>query len=112
MSNSAANRPTTQADQNLGALSQQQVELRCQLADVERRGAIWHYEEIRKVLSTYVGEGAAILLAGEQSAPSVSTSAGQQRPERCVRHGSPFLFLFPFPCNVFLATLIIPPCLL
>jgi hypothetical protein len=105
MSNSAANTSHTEADQNVGAISQLQVELRCQLADVERRGAIWHYEEICNVLSTYVGgEGAAILLAGEQSAPSATTSSGQepqQQPERWVRHGSPFLF--PFPCNVFLA---------
>jgi hypothetical protein len=103
MSNSVAN---TEADLNLGALSQIRVELWRQLADVERRGAIWHYEEICKVLATYVGEGAAMLLAGEQSAPPVATSAGQQpqeQPERCVRHGSPLLFPFSDLCNAFLA---------
>ncbi|KAI0253225.1 hypothetical protein BJV78DRAFT_221463 [Lactifluus subvellereus] len=88
----AANAPNTGPDKDNLAPSQRQLELRCQLLDIERRGAIWRCEEFRKLLSPYLGESTAELPAGgsrsapAQVAPSLATSAQQHH---YVRPASP-----------------------
>lgn len=114
MSNPAnpANPPNTVAENVNLAPSLRQLELRCRLLDIERRGAIWQCDEFRNLLSSYLGESTADQpVGGSQSASaqvapppsSASTSAQQQHPVRLCLPGR------ALACN-FCSLTVLPSC--